>query len=505
MTKLGEEFEPIITDLVQSGNSNQQILDHLKDNYSISISERTLSRRKADWGSSHHAIQQTNDLEEHISRYFHQGMETSQIHRVLCRKHDYIYSLRTLERKIQSMGLQRRQEDIGNFDEGEGADLLEECIKQIHLTPEGSNVGYRRLRHLLHTKYGINIHLQTAARLNRSLDPEGVERRSKRVLKRRVFDVEGPDFIWSADGHDKLKKFGLTIYGFIDAWSRKVLGIFVHTTNNNPRHIGYYYLQLVKEVGGIPQQTTADGGTETIDLAGHQMNLVGQFGSIDPDKCHRFTKSVHNQKIECLRSQLMKQYNSELIRQLYEADKKEYYNPTNPVHHVLFLYLWVPLLQDGPNEWLTNYNSFKRRYDPKSMLPTGCSTNVCYENPEEYNGEEGLIPVDLSCVDELEHKHYPDAKDLMRTSPGWFSEIIDRLKTEMELDWPELHTQNVWGTFSLLEAAIEAYDSAWLEDPTNDPEETIAARARLLYDISSNTIRSSPSPSSPNIHSSPAS
>ncbi|POW05934.1 hypothetical protein PSTT_09332 [Puccinia striiformis] len=45
-------------------------------------------------------------------------------------------------------------EDIENFDEGEGADLLEECIKQIHLTSEGSN-----LRHLLCTKYGIDIHL----------------------------------------------------------------------------------------------------------------------------------------------------------------------------------------------------------------------------------------------------------------------------------------------------------------------------------------------------------
>ncbi|KAI7948010.1 hypothetical protein MJO28_009918 [Puccinia striiformis f. sp. tritici] len=127
--------------------------------------------------------------------------------------------------------------DIENFDEGEGADLLEECIKQIHLTPEGSHVGYRKIRHLLCTKYGINIHL---------------------VLKRCVFDVEGPDFIWPANGHDKLKKFGLTIYGFIDAWSCKVLGILVHTTNNNPRHIGYYYLQLVKEVGGIPQRTTTD-------------------------------------------------------------------------------------------------------------------------------------------------------------------------------------------------------------------------------------------------------
>ncbi|KNF00730.1 hypothetical protein PSTG_06144 [Puccinia striiformis f. sp. tritici PST-78] len=229
------------------------------------------------------------------------------------------------------MGLQRCQEDIENFDEGEGADLLEECIKQIHLTPEGSHVGYRKIRHLLCTKYGINIHLRTAARLNRSLDPEGVVRQSKRVLKRCVFDVEGPNFIWPADGHDKLKKFGLTIYGFIDAWSCK----------------------------------------------------------------------------------------------------------------------------DGLNKWLTNYNSFKRRYDPKRMLPTGCSANVCYKNPEEYDGEEGLIPVDLSCVDELEHEHYPDAEDLMRTSPGWFSEIMDRLKTEMESD----HLFPNWGDdYSALLVAVGSSD-----------------------------------------------
>ncbi|KAI7961461.1 hypothetical protein MJO28_001950 [Puccinia striiformis f. sp. tritici] len=80
MTNLGEELKPIITDLVQSGNSNKQILDHLKDNQSISISKQTLGRQNADWGSSHHAIQQTNNLEEHMGRYFHQGTETSQIH-----------------------------------------------------------------------------------------------------------------------------------------------------------------------------------------------------------------------------------------------------------------------------------------------------------------------------------------------------------------------------------------------------------------------------------------
>ncbi|POW14103.1 hypothetical protein PSTT_03211 [Puccinia striiformis] len=108
------------------------------------------------------------------------------------------------------------------------------------------------------------------------------------------------------------------------------------------------------------------------------------------------------------------------------------------------------------------------------------------------------MPVDLSGVDKLENDHYPDAKDLL-TCPRWFSDTIFCLKTEMELNWPESHAQNIWGTFSFLEAAIEAYDSAWLEDPTNDLEETIAARAQLPYSISPTHIPSSPSPSSPDI------
>ncbi|KAI7966967.1 hypothetical protein MJO29_000244 [Puccinia striiformis f. sp. tritici] len=63
------------------------------------------------------------------------------------------------------------------------------------------------------------------------------------------------------------------MYGFIDAWSRKVLAVHVHVTNNDPRHIGYYYLNLVKSLGGIPRRTTTDRGTETIHMAGHQINL----------------------------------------------------------------------------------------------------------------------------------------------------------------------------------------------------------------------------------------
>ena len=63
------------------------------------------------------------------------------------------------------------------------------------------------------------------------------------------------------------------------------------------------------------------------------------------------------------------------------------------------------------------------------MLPSGCSADMCYEDPEEHDSDQGLITVELSAVEELEIEHYPDAEDLMRTSPTWFIDIISLLKT----------------------------------------------------------------------------
>ncbi|KNF02820.1 hypothetical protein PSTG_04105 [Puccinia striiformis f. sp. tritici PST-78] len=453
---LGDKFKPIVLELIQEGKTNGEILLHLEEVHHVKITERTLTRQKNTWGLSQDTNEQEVPLEELIIKYFGDGLTNSQIYHVLTTWHTYTKCQRTLEQRMQTMELKRRNNVTKDGDPA-NMETVKMCVQQIRQTPEGKNVGYRKLRHLLQRKFGSNIHLTTAAAINQELDPEGVERRSKRVLKRRIFNVPGPNFIWSANGHNKLKKSDITLYGFIDAYSRKVLGVFVHTTNNNPRHIGYYYLQLVKQSGGIPRRTTTNRGSETIELAGHQINLMRQFGNIedlDPDQSHQFTKSVHNQKIKCLWSQLMKQYNSDLIDQLFDAEKEKKYDPQDPIQRLLFIYLWVPLLQEGLNEWMNNYNSFKRRFDKKSMLPTGCSANTCFNNPEAYSGEEGLIPVDLSTLDELEDKHYPDGEDLMETSPEWFCQIINDIHVVMEMCCAHVDIHNVWDVFALLRSHL---------------------------------------------------
>ncbi|KAA1105901.1 hypothetical protein PGT21_023607 [Puccinia graminis f. sp. tritici] len=477
-SSFGDQYQEIVIQMVDNGLSESEILKSLEENYSVKISRRTLSRRKEDWGLTNHAAQQIHSLEETITKHFEDGLTYAQIHHAISTSHNYTHSERTMVRQLNSMQLSRRLDDLDR--NLTTADMAVSCIMALHQTPEGRNAGYRKMRQLLQTQYGINLHNMTVAVINRTLDPTGVDNRAKRVLKRRVFNTPGPNFIWSADGHDKLKKFGLTIYGFIDAWSRKILGIYVHITNNDPRHIGYYYLQLVKQMGGIPRRTTTDRGAETIHMAGHQINLTEQYNieSTDSSQAHLFTKSTHNQKIECLWSQLMKQFNTELINKLFQALEEEYYSQEDPLQQLLFLYLWVPLLQESLDRWTQNYNSYKRRLDKKTMLPTRCSANWCYNYPEEQGGEQGLIPVPSEAVEALQAAFYPDGVELMRTSPQWFSESIGEILHGMQLEIPVVDVHNVWIVFELILEAIRKFDSAWLSDPTNDPSMTIEAQAQ---------------------------
>ena len=156
----------------------------------------------------------------------------------------------------------------------------------------------------------------------RQIDPEGVSRCQRAVLVRRNFKCPGPNHIWSADGHDKLQKWGIRIYGFIDAWSRRILGLFVHVTNSDPRHIDIYYLQCVKKYGGAPQYLYTDRGTETGKMAASHSAFVCIHGEMPEDqalKRHKFTKSLRNQKIECFWSQLMRQHNRGVVQRLFNS------------------------------------------------------------------------------------------------------------------------------------------------------------------------------------------
>ena len=111
------------------------------------------------------------------------------------------------------------------------------------------------------------------------VNPEAVRRRKDAVLRRReyvsvvifilpanfhlsynvkvtvqfkcLWYVQGSNWIWHIDGHDKMKPYGFAIHGCIDGFSRKILWCHVDATNNDPKYIAKYYYDFVKFSKGI--------------------------------------------------------------------------------------------------------------------------------------------------------------------------------------------------------------------------------------------------------------
>jgi len=91
---------------------------------------------------------------------------------------------------------------------------------------------------------------------------EDLEKRKDLEIKRRLenkkkatkghFTTNGPNWVWSLDGHDKLmgyqnSTFPLAIYGCIDTASRKIVWLRVWNTNSKPELIGKWYYEYLLE------------------------------------------------------------------------------------------------------------------------------------------------------------------------------------------------------------------------------------------------------------------
>ena len=83
---------------------------------------------------------------------------------------------------------------------------------------------------------------------------------------------------------------GIAIHGFIYEFSRHIVWLHVNTTNNDPRVIVSYYIDVVQECGGCPWRVRADKGMQNVNVAWRTKQDSFVYG-----------KSVHNQRIESWR------------------------------------------------------------------------------------------------------------------------------------------------------------------------------------------------------------
>ena len=203
----------------------------------------------------------TRDRESLIKHYFFSNFSDSEIIYFLS-LHGIPISKRHLQRMLRYYKLSRRT------NKSPMNRVIESIYNELSSGPN-SSFGYRYMRQKLRSK-GLAVSRETVRVIIKSLDPAGVERRSGRKLQRRVYRCPGPNFTWRIDGYDKLKPFGFCIHGCVDGFSRKIIWLFVGSTNNDPLIIASYYLQVVKENRVVPRLVRADRGSENSVLGGIQ-------------------------------------------------------------------------------------------------------------------------------------------------------------------------------------------------------------------------------------------
>jgi hypothetical protein len=106
-------------------------------------------------------------------------------------------------------------------------------------------------------------------------DPVGTETRKPGMKRKRRLEyiVPGPNYLWSIDGHDKLAKYGIEIYGAIDAYSRRILWFYVGNSNRTQLSVVQQFLSAVQHYNLCPDYIRSDRGSETPLVADAQYNF----------------------------------------------------------------------------------------------------------------------------------------------------------------------------------------------------------------------------------------
>ena len=199
-----------------------------------------------------------NNNFENLEKYFRSGFSYDEILLFLQQFDRVDISKRSLHRKLRERGLFRRKNHSA----------INDVLSVTHnqLQGSGSNFGYR----LMHHKLQSTTDRETVRHCLTILDPIGVLRRRNHRFQRKRYLSRGPNFTRQLDGYDKLKPYVFAILCSMDIWSRKVLWLYVGSSNNDPRITGCLFVRTINKLNLFPRIVRTDRGSENVVIAGCQ-------------------------------------------------------------------------------------------------------------------------------------------------------------------------------------------------------------------------------------------
>ncbi|KAF7641801.1 hypothetical protein LDENG_00271500 [Lucifuga dentata] len=218
---------------------------------------------------------------------------------------------------------------------------------------------------VLKNKYKLNGRVADVMRLLAEINPSGTEARRCRRFAHRTYHSLGPNYIWHADGYDKMKPFGFALSGCMDGFSRKILWLSCGPTNNNPAVIANNFIDCVRSLGVVLQHLKTDCGTENGTMAAIQCTLCAEHTDYHAGlRSHMYGSSVNDQWIEAWWSS-------------FRRGRAQF---------------WIDSFGD-----LQEYGLFNGSHEHKSLLFSQCPAGIpeeLYSLPHRYAARDCGFPVE---------------------------------------------------------------------------------------------------------------
>lgn len=326
-----------------------------------------------------------------IEQYFRLGLQQSEILLFLVLKHGIVLSIRQLKRILARKGLRRRK------DKSDLETVL--SVMEEELKGSGSVIGYRRMWQKLITEHHLVVSKETVRHALRVLDPIAVNDRLKHRLQRRQYRGRGPNFIWHIDGYDKLKPFGFCIHGCIDGFSRRIMWLEVGTSNNDPSVVSQYFIDCIRDIGGVPCVVRSDCGTENGNVASIQHFLrLNSNDSLAGEKSFMYGKSISNQRIEAWWSQLRRGGGDWWIRYFKELRDNGLYCDADIVQVECLRFCFMAILRQELQSVAKLWNVHRIRPSTNRESPPG-RPDVLYCFPQMSGTNDFKIPTSIDDIE----------------------------------------------------------------------------------------------------------
>lgn len=264
--------DEIYSRIFEDGHTIDDIVSFLRDEEEVNVTRKTIQRRCTEWGFTQRLREYPPEWTEAVRISFFGSFSTDvEIAEDL---QDMGFRISTWQVKVVRLehGWKRRANTAEELQR-----QWDECVKALQeALAEGTIRGYgHRLlwAHLRRTH--LRVRFDDMKEIIRALDPANVRHRrlGKTTTARGEYICEGPDEVWSMDGYDKLNRWGINIYGSIDAYSRRLIWVYTGITNRTQVSVAAQYCKAVQFHNKFPQIIRSDRGTETSIVADIQYDL----------------------------------------------------------------------------------------------------------------------------------------------------------------------------------------------------------------------------------------